>query len=67
MNEVAARFEGFEDYGRDGRGLWRAYRRRARAAAGLDAGIERPVDVSAEAAPGGWLPVLAERHNHPLF
>lgn len=181
MNEVAARFEGFEDYGRYGRGLWRAYRRRAarlladrlgpppwrvldlgggsllslpelvedprvaswtvvdlvdrlgarpprvsvvvgdaarfiaehrgepfdavvcfgllmylkpdasrallaglgrvvkpgalllshepraRAAAGLDAGIERPVDVSAEAAPGGWLPVLAERHNHPLF
>lgn len=29
MSGVAARFEGFEDYGRYGRGLWRAYRRRA--------------------------------------
>lgn len=29
MSEVAARFEDFEDYDRYGRGLWRAYRRRA--------------------------------------
>lgn len=29
MSEVSSHFEGFADYGRYGRGLWRAYRRRA--------------------------------------
>ncbi len=38
---------------------------RAAAAAGLDAAIERPVDAAAEAAPGGWSPVLREGHNVP--
>lgn len=36
----------------------------ASSAGGLDAGLERPVDVAAEAAPA-WSPVLTERHNHP--
>jgi SAM-dependent methyltransferase len=47
MSGVAGHFEGFVDYGRYGRGLWRAYRRRAAAmlASRLGPGPWRVLDL----------------------